>query len=82
MRKRNVGTEVANTSTQRDAVASGARNTGKRARPYVPFVIERQAVEFNLSIRLDLNEVTQKMNGPQIEALMSGIALVLNVDQQ
>jgi hypothetical protein len=38
---------------------------------------ERAAVEFHVSVRLDLNELTRTLNAKQIAAVMHGVAQVI-----
>lgn len=40
--------------------------------------MNRRALEFHISVRLDMDELTRRLTGPQIHALMSGIAQVLS----
>lgn len=53
------------------------REREKRRKPLFVPPPRRSGVEVNCSIRLDMDEMTRRMSGTQIRAVMHGIAQVL-----
>lgn len=56
-----------------------ARREREKNRPRVALPPPRSGVSVDCSIRLDLDEMTRRMSGTQIRAVMHGIAQVLAV---